>query len=303
MAERFGGKFSPTPPATDGSDIRAAQAPADSAPFRGRRRSRIGGRVNVLFFVPVVFLFTAFKQPPVGMAVDLAAFATLVLSAWMTRLGLEAQEAYDARSVARRPAIPRKLFGSALTGIGLGLGAWTANGGLLVPLLFTAIGFVVHVAAFGPDPMRDKGMEGIDRYQSDRVARAVTEGEGYLAAMKDAIRRAGDRQLEARVERFQTTAREMFRTVEEDPRDLVAARRYMGVYLMGARDATVKFADIWARSRDQKARSDYEALLDDLEKNFSSQTRALLEDDRSALDIEIDVLRERLQREGIRSEA
>ena len=70
---------------------------------------------------------------------------------------------------------------------------------------------------------------------------------------------------------------------------------------MGARDATIKFADIYARTRDAQARSDYSALLDDLSDNFAARTRKLLVDDRSDLNIEIDVLRERLQREGVRS--
>jgi 5-bromo-4-chloroindolyl phosphate hydrolysis protein len=117
--------------------------------------------------------------------------------------------------------------------------------------------------------------------------------------MRDAILRAGDRGLVARVEKFQTTARAMFRTVEQDPRDLTAARRYLGVYLLGARDATVKFADLYARTRDPKARADYEALLDDLEKEFAARTEKLLLDDRTNLDIEIEVLRERLEREGV----
>ena len=68
---------------------------------------------------------------------------------------------------------------------------------------------------------------------------------------------------------------------------------------MGARDATVKFADIYARTRDAQARADYAALLDDLEQNFDARTQSLLLDDRSDLNIEIDVLRERLQREGV----
>lgn len=292
MAERYGGKYSPSPEHRD-------DAPGA---FRGRRRTRVGGRVNVLFFAPVFFLFVAFTQPPVGMALDLAAFGTIVLAAWLTRAGLVAEEAYEARNVARRPAIPRKLFGAILTGAGLYLGGLVPGESLWPPVLFAALGGVLHVLSFGLDPMRDKGMEGIDGHQSNRVARAVDEAEKHLAAMRDAIRRAGDRQLEARVERFQTTAREMFRTVENDPRDLVAARRYLGVYLMGARDATAKFADLWAQSRDGKARADYLSLLDDLESNFTAQTRKLLQDDRSALDIEIEVLRERLQREGIRPE-
>ena len=43
---------------------------------------------------------------------------------------------------------------------------------------------------------------------------------------------------------------------------------------MGARDATVRFADVYATSRDAKARADYEALLTDLETNFASRTKA-----------------------------
>jgi hypothetical protein len=88
--------------------------------------------------------------------------------------------------------------------------------------------------------------------------------------------------------------------VEDDPRDLTAARKYLGVYLQGARDATAKFADIYARSRDQKARSDYIALLDDLERNFAARTEKLLIDDNSDLMIEIEVLQDRLKREGVR---
>ena len=47
----------------------------------------------------------------------------------------------------------------------------------------------------------------------------------------------------------------------------------------------------------------YEALLDDLEKNFAARTQKLLLNDHSDLSVEIDVLRERLQREGIRDDA
>ena len=92
----------------------------------------------------------------------------------------------------------------------------------------------------------------------------------------------------------------MLRTIENDPRDLTGARKYLTVYLMGARDATVKFADVYARSRDAKAREDYFGLLSDLEQNFNAKTRALLSDDSADLEIEIEVLRDRLEREGIR---
>ena len=120
--------------------------------------------------------------------------------------------------------------------------------------------------------------------------------------MTEAIRRAGDRRAAERLAAFQATARDLIRTVEEDPRDLTAARKYLGIYLQGARDATVKFADLYARTQSPQARADYEALLTDLEENFAARTQKLVADDAGDMTVEIEVLRERLQREGVRPE-
>lgn len=295
MAERYGGKYSP-----EGSQKGAPDAPQN--PFKGKVRTRAGGRVNVLFFAPLPLLWSAFRAEPAGLALYLAAFGVLILAAWLTREGILAHEAYDARKIARRPAIPRKIFASVLTGAGLFLAGLGWDQGLLTPAIFAVLGLVLHFFAFGPDPLVSKGAEGIDQFQSDRVARAIDEAERHLAAMSDAILRAGDRKLEKRIETFQTTVRDMFRTVEEDPRDLTKARKYLSVYLLGAKDATVKFADLYSRTGDEKAKTDYKALLDDLEGNFAAKTQQFLLNDRSDLDVEIEVLRDRLQREGLTPE-
>lgn len=271
------------------------------APPGRARRGRAGARVNFLFLMPFLFAGRAFFQDPAGLLRDLGAFAALLLAAWLTREGLLAQEAHEARRVARRPAIPRKIFGAVLTGAGLALGGWGgAEDGLAAPVILGLLGAGLHLAAFGPDPLRDKGGEGVDPFQSGRVARAVDEAERHLAAMAEAVRATGDRALIARVARFQDTARAMFRTIEADPRDLTSARRYLGVYLLGARDAATKYADLSRGRDDPSARLAFTDLLDDLETNFAARTRSLLENDRADLDIEIEVLRERLAREGVR---
>ena len=292
MAQRFGGKYSPG----DKTDPQTNHPPRNA--FDGKTPSRTGGRVNFLFILPLLFLVPAFTGDTRHLFLGLAACGTMLLAAWLTRDGILAQEAYDARRVARRPAIPRKLFGAVLTGVGLAVGVTGWQGGLLYPVLFGLAGAALHFGSFGADPLTDKGAEGVDQFQTDRVARAVDEAEAHLQAMKDAILRAKDRSIEARVDAFAGTARAMFRTIEGDPRDLTAARKYLSVYLMGARDASVKFADLYAQNRDPKARADYEALLTDLETNFASRTQKLLSDDHTDLDVEIQVLRERLKLEG-----
>lgn len=295
MAQRFGGRFSPggAPPQPPGTPPR----PGPNS-FDGKRASKVGFRSNLLFVMPFLFVWKAFQGGPGDLLLGLGAFALMLGGAFLTREGLIAQEAYDARKVARRPALPRKMLGADAIGVGLGLGAFMADQPLMISALLGLLGVALHMVAFGLDPMKDKGAEGIDAYQTDRVARAVETGEAHLAAMKDAILRARDRQLEGRVERFAATARQLFRTVEGDPGDLTAARKYLGIYLQGARDATVKFADLYAQNRDPQVRRDYEALLTDLETTFASRTTALLSDNHSDLNVEIEVLRERLNFEN-----
>jgi hypothetical protein len=298
MAQKFGGKFSPDVNPDGNPDQKSAKA---------RRRAAVdpaGGRSNVLFIPAVVLVATSISGGAFSLLFALSGAASLTLSAWLLRSGLRAQAAFDARKVARRPALPRKMLAALLTGTGAALAVMAHLDGvsILSPLLFGVISTGLHLTAFGLDPMRNKGMDGIDTFQQDRVARVVDEAEKHLSTMRETILRAGDRQSTARLEDFVQTARDLIRTVEEDPRDLTATRKFLGVYLVGARDATAKFADIYSRSRDAQARTDYLALLDDLEKNFTARNRKSLLEDRSDLTIEIDVLRERLSREGVRLE-
>ena len=288
MSQRFGGKYSPQPK-------------SDGAPMPRPRRTKIGARVNLLFFAPLPLAFLAFGKEPVAMTTSLAAFGLLIAAAWTLREGLKAEEAYEARSIAKRPAIPRKLFASVMTGVGLALAGYANGVGVVGIALFGVVGAVLHSLAFGLDPMKDKGATGVSDFESERVAKAVEKAEAHLSAMSDAILLAQDRGLERKVSDFQTSARAMFRQVEDDPRDLTAARKYLSVYLEGASDATVKFADLYSRSRDAQAKSDYIALLDDLSENFNARRQDLLRDDRTALDVEIEVLRDRLEREGVRA--
>ena len=293
MAERYGGKFSPDAnrsakgPQTD-------HGPAPALP----PAAGTWGRADLLFLPPLLFAFRGFGGDPRGLVTGLAACAVLVLAAWLTREGVKAEAAYDARKIARRPALPRKMIAAVLTGAGLVIGGLAMPAGIVTLAMIGLAGALLHLGAFGLDPLADKGMEGVDSFQVDRVARAVTEAEKTLAGMKDAILRARDRSLETRVDRFAETATALFRSVEADPGDLTAARKYLSVYLTGARDATVKFADAYAASRDAGIRADYEALLTDLETNFAQRTRAMLSNNHTDLDIEIAVLRDRLKLEG-----
>ena len=145
MAQRFGGKYSP-----DGAARRdGAKAPAPQNPYDTQKPARAGARSNLLFILPLAFAVQAFRQDPGGLALGLAATGLLLAAAWLTRVGIRAHEAYDQRRIARRPAFPRKIAASLLTGAGLvlffvllNLEAWSLLIGSV--LLFLALAGVMY---------------------------------------------------------------------------------------------------------------------------------------------------------------
>jgi 5-bromo-4-chloroindolyl phosphate hydrolysis protein len=296
-AQRYGGRHSP-----DGTRS-GAEAPAP-APFRNRRAARVSVRARLLYLAPLPLLFAglgAIGRGSAGeMLVEIGGFAALMLAAFMVNEGLKAEAAYDARAVARPPAIPRKLLAALLTGLAVAaVGALSLGQGIVGGAVFGAVAGAALIAAFGLDPMKKKGLEGVDAFATERVAKAIDEAEGLLRTTLAAAQRIGDRRLEGRIERLCAQAREVFRVVEQDPRDLTRARKFLNVYLVGLRDATVKFADLWGRSRDREVLVKYEDLIGDLETSFNRHRTDLLEDNRSDLDVEIEVLRDRLQQDGL----
>jgi 5-bromo-4-chloroindolyl phosphate hydrolysis protein len=302
--EPFGGRYSPTPRGE--KPVASGQKPAAPVPhpFRGRRARQVDFRARMLFLAPLPLLFAglgaAGRGSPVETAVELGGFAGLMLSAWLVNEGLRAEQEYEARTVARPPAIPRKLFAAVLTGVSIAaVGALSLGQGLVGGVVFGLVAAAAHLAAFGLDPMKKKGMEGVDAFATERVAKAIERAEELVRQITAAAARIGDRRLEGRIERLCDQAREVFRTIEQDPRDLTRARQFLNVYLVGLRDATAKFADLYGRNRDPQVREKYEALLGDLEASFTSHRADLLADNRSDLDVEIEVLRERLQQDGL----
>jgi len=299
MAQKFGGPNSPDP--TPGQDT-----PGQDNAFTGQKARRVSTRARLMFLLPFPLFLSGigeiFQGDVVGMGLELGGFALMMLSAWLLNEGLRAEEMFNARTIAKPPTIPRKLFASVAIGLGVAAASYAGGleTGLIGSIVMGAVASAAQIVAFGLDPLRGKGIEGENAFEAERVAKAVDKAEAYVADILKASKRIGDKPLEARIERLAAKARDLFRSVESDPRDLTRARKFMTVYLMGARDATAKFADIYSRSRDAEARTKYEALLGDLETSFTDQRKQLLLTNQSDLEIEIDVLRERLQREGVR---
>lgn len=301
-AKRFGGAYSPggAPKGAEGGP--AAGAPASR--FSNRSPRWFSWRVLGLYLAPTPLVWSGMWQLLTAdipeLLWTLGPYAVLMLAAFLTGQGLRAAAAYDARTIAKPPAFPRKLVAAGLTGLGVA-GAAAFGAGLGAPLggVLGAIAAACHIAAFGLDPMRAKGVGvgGIAEAELTRVAEKLDEAEAVVAATIAAAKGLRDRGLTDRIDRLAFAARDILKDIQSDPRDLRRARRFLSVHLVGLRDATVKFAAARARGADD-LRPEYEGLLTDLEASFAKQRERLMVEDQTELEVEIDVLRDRLRQEG-----
>ncbi|MEQ8365207.1 MAG: hypothetical protein RIB61_00730, partial [Roseicyclus sp.] len=162
MAKRYAGQHSPAGQRDGDAPRGTVTAQRLEVPsFRGRKPMRHGAKLNLLFILPLLTVFTAFLQPVATMATDLAGAGVLLLGAWLTRDGVRAEDAFNERKVARRPAIPRKIFGAIATGIGVGLLIFGGQWNLIAAFVVASVATGLHLGAFGLDPLADKGLEGV----------------------------------------------------------------------------------------------------------------------------------------------
>ncbi len=302
---KFGGAHSPGK--VDATMRRDPIARLQSAKvFDKSARRASSGRTRtwliILFTLPLVFagIVEMLDGNAFGAMRDFGLFALFCFAATTIRSGLAAEAEYEAREFASAPGMPRKIIGSALLGAGLLLTCWTGWGiGLLQSVGFGVMGAAASLFAFGLDPIKGKGYTTSTGVTPQMVVEAIAEAEEKI----DGIERAGstlkDRPLRDRINRVSKRARDILARIEQDPSDLRRSKKFLVVYLDGALEATQKYAKTQDDlSGDADVYIKFRSLLDDMERQFDHQHEKLLTNDRIDLDVEIDVLADRLKAES-----
>ncbi|MEM6677064.1 MAG: 5-bromo-4-chloroindolyl phosphate hydrolysis family protein [Pseudomonadota bacterium] len=304
MARRYGGIHSPGEAgkrARQSADIAGRTGSGTPASLAGRNALRLDIRARLMFLLPAPLLIAAFLSLIAGDLVAtllaLASFVALEGGAWLLSEGQKALRAYEARAVARRPAVPRLILAAAAADIGVALAQLAGGGGIVAAFGFGALAAAAHIVAFGIDPMANKGIDLSDA-EHGRVADALADAEAMLRAIHDDALSIPDAEIHERVLCLCDEVRALLRRIEQDPRDLPRARQYLSVHLVGAREATRKYAENHDKLEDPALRADYLALLGELEASFARGRDKLLADDKTDLEVEIEVLRDRLGRES-----
>ncbi|NND61410.1 MAG: 5-bromo-4-chloroindolyl phosphate hydrolase [Gammaproteobacteria bacterium] len=271
-----------------------------------KHKPRWPGRAYLLYLLAMPLLPALFIVPFSGDLVKLVtyygAFASFVAGARFMKAGLVAEAEYHKRKIAAPPKTPRKLLGSLFTGAGAFICSWLAMGHSL--LFAGALGVMAVAGAtlfYGRDPKAPKYGEivGGHGYTAEEVMAALTEAEEKIASIEVAARDIRNPELTNRLKRIARRARNIVDVMEDDPGGLRRARRFLNVYLDGARRVTEGYARTHRRSEAAELENNFRNVLTTIEDVFEEQHQKLLEHDALDLDVQIDVLSQQLKKQGV----
>jgi 5-bromo-4-chloroindolyl phosphate hydrolysis protein len=273
--------------------------------FDGTARRASTGRTRswLIHLLSLPLLISAFLElvggnPFTAMA-NVGLFALISLAASIIRSGLAAEAEYEAREFASAPGYPRKIIGSVLLGGALALVSLSGWGlGIFESVGVGIMGAAASIFAFGTDPMKGKGYTTSTGVTPQMVVEALTEAEEKIAGIESAGAAIRDRPLRDRISRVTSRARDILKRIEQDPSDLRRSKKFLVIYLDGALEATRKYAKTQNDLGDQDTYIRFRSMLDDMEREFDHQHEKLLTNDRIELDVEIDVLADRLKAES-----
>jgi hypothetical protein len=160
------------------------------------------------------------------------------------------------------------------------------------------------VLAYGFDPRGDKGLDPAlaekAGLKTDAVIAALEEARGKRRVIEADARGIHSRELKQRLGRITASARGVLQQIERDPSDLRRARRFLVTYLDGTRDVVSGYRAQQRDLADTALADNFRHVLETVEKVFNEQQEILKRNESLDLEVQIEVLKTQLEREGVR---
>jgi hypothetical protein len=271
--------------------------------FQAWRRSRLGLRGGLLYVLASPLVLAAIVSLAQGnLSQALAAgtgFGLLAAGAFLNRRGILEELVAPQRRFTRPWGVPHKYLGALAVAAGTGVAAYGAVGqSSLVSIAFGLLalgGFhltyrlpALRTLPAAPPVGSDKGLQ-----------QALAQAERRILAIDKAAASLGNRELEQRLQRIAGQGRAVLEQIAARPGERFRARKFLNVYLEGAERVASRYAKTHRLSRGRELEQNFRNVLDEIERVFGRQLEQLAEHDVFDLDVQIEVLRRQLEREGI----
>ncbi|NOQ65008.1 MAG: 5-bromo-4-chloroindolyl phosphate hydrolase [Methyloprofundus sp.] len=223
-----------------------------------------------------------------------------LLAAKLLREGIAAEHLYQDKKVTEAPKWPLKTLAASLIGLSTAMIALVGAGhSLIVSLIFGLGAFTGMVLFYGLDPRHEKMVAGTHGYSVEEITATISQAEQKIAGIELANKQIQNRLFNQRITTICLHARDIMKMLEDDPKEIRKARKFLNTYLDGCLKVTQGYADMQTKHQSEQLATRFDKILQTIESVFIEQKQKLLEDDLLDLDVQIEVLSIQLKNEGI----
>lgn len=224
-------------------------------------------------------------------------FTGFMIAAIVARHGFKLEHRFKRKRLAKAPGTPFKSVAALILALTTGLTAYLLSDyGLIASIVIGFVSMLGFYMAYGIDPRRDKTGNISLGVSADELFAALEEAEIKIDVIEKARKNIGNLDFDRHLKRIIKKARGILTLIEEDPKDLTAARKFLKVYL----DGTARVSESYAKTHGRDATTEvldtnFQEVLDSIETTFDEQHKKLLKNDQFDLDVKIEVLKAQLK--------
>jgi len=262
-------------------------------PKAEERSNATKGILLYIFLVPlflsvVLALFQTNIRAFILNGIGFVLFLTVLT---LARRGFAQEDVYRSKPLAKAPKVPYKNLAGILLGVTTLYLAFVAGDVSLAKSLFLALIAVAgYFLYYGTDPKADK-LENLGDISADFVLDTITEAEGKLETIRSHMRNIHDNTLHRKLAHAVAQAETILQTIQEDPKDIRVARKFLIVYIDGVAKVTRSYTQMEEEQIDASTKARLHSLMDDVQRRFDKELERLQGNNRFDLDVHIDTLK------------
>ena len=256
------------------------------------------GHLLYIFLAPLFLavILALFQRDITAFLLNGTAFGLFYATAKLNTMGLINEFKYHQEKLTKAPERPYKTMSAMLLGISTLFTATIAGGeSLLIGLFLSATSAIGYGLYYGLDPRSDK-LENIGDISAELVLKTISEAREKLAGIEAHIDTIfNDRELHDKLSLAVSKAEHIIQTIQEDPKDIRVARKFLVVYIDGLEKVTNSYTALEEKDIKDETKEKLHQILDDVETRFDKELIRLKKNNEFDLDVNIEVLQQQIK--------
>ena len=266
-------------------------------PVQPKKLTYNRGTLLYIFLVPlfIAVVLALFQTNIQAFLLSGVSFFLFLAVARLAKKGFTQEQTYEASIFTKAPKVPYKMFAGYLLGISTFFTAFVTGEEPLAKSLFLAIiSTIGYYLYYGFDPKKDK-LENLGDVSASFVLETINEAKEKLSIIEINSSNIKDTLLQKKITTALTKAKHILKTIQEDPKDIRVARKFLIVYIDGIAKVTQSYVELDEIDITSNTKERLHTLMDEVEEKLDKELIRLKQNNTFDLDVHIDVLKEQIK--------